>query len=448
MDSRSLHKKSGTKPMLELEGRRALVMGLGLFGGGVGLTRYLVRRGARVTVTDLREAEELAPSLALLKGVEVEYHLGVHREEDFRSAEVVFVNPAVPKSSPYLAFAREAGAELSSEIALFVERFRGTVLAVTGSNGKTTTAGMLGAMVSRHIPGALVGGNMGVCLLDRVDDAPPGLPAVLELSSFQLEDLGEVGWSPHIAVVTNLVPNHLDRHGTFAAYVEAKSHILRHQSARDAAVLNAEDPQTARMAELTAGSLLWFGLEGGEGVNFYRERRSAEDGGRLTARFGGAEIRFFELADFTPRGEHNVANALAASAAAYAFGVPLRLAAEALARFRPIAHRLEEVGVVNGVAYYNDSVATTPESTIAALKSFTEPVWLIAGGYDKGASFELLGREIALRAKGCLVMGATAGAIEHAVGRGLEEVGRDFLRPSLETVEVCGDLEAAVSRAA
>src|SRR4030042_2129941 len=147
----------------------------------------------------------------------------------------LFGNPAVPKTAPYLAFARESGAELSSEIALFVERFRGTVLAVTGSNGKTTTAGMLGDMVGRPTPCALVGGNMGVCLLGRGDDAPPGLPAVLELSSFQLEDLGEIGWSPHIAVVTNLTPNHLDRHGTFTAYIEAKSQILTHQTARDAA---------------------------------------------------------------------------------------------------------------------------------------------------------------------------------------------------------------------
>ena len=434
--------------MIKLEGRQALVMGLGLFGGGVGLTRYLVRHRARVTVTDLREADELAPSLALLRGLDVELHLGAHREEDFRAADIIFVNPAVPKTSPYLAFARESGAELSSEIVLFVERFRGTTLAVTGSNGKTTTAGMLGDIVSRHVPGALVGGNMGVCLLDRVDDAPPGLPAVLELSSFQLEDLGEIGWSPHIAVVTNLTPNHLDRHGTFTAYIEAKSRILTHQTARDAAVLNAEDPQVAKLAELTPGSVLRFGLDEGEGINFYRERGGPEDKGRLVARFAGAEQRYFELEKFAPRGDHNVANALAASAAAYAFGIPLSVTAAALTGFRPIAHRLEEIATVNGVAYFNDSIATTPESAVAALRSFTEPVWLIAGGYDKGTPFWELGREIALRARGCLLIGKTADAIRRAVERGAEGLAADGCRPHLETMETAVTLEAAVARAA
>ncbi|MCK4593157.1 UDP-N-acetylmuramoyl-L-alanine--D-glutamate ligase, partial [bacterium] len=434
--------------MTKLEGRRALVMGLGLFGGGVGLTRYLIKHRARVTVTDLREAEELGPSLEKLRGLEVEYHLGGHYEEDFRNADIVFVNPAVPKSSPYLEFAREAGTELCSEIVLFVERFRGVMLAVTGSNGKTTTAGMLGDIVSRFNPGALVGGNMGVCLLDRVDDAPPGLPAVLELSSFQLEDLGGIGWSPRVAVVTNLTPNHLDRHGTFAAYIEAKSQILRHQTARDVAILNAGDPQVAKLTELTRGSVLWFGIEGDEGVNFYRHRRDDTDKGRLVARFAGAELRYFELENFTPRGDHNVANALAASAAAYAFGIPLSVTAKALEGFRPIAHRLEPIATIGGVAYFNDSIATTPESTIAALRSFSEPLWLIAGGYDKGTPFGELGREIALRAKGCLLIGKTAEAIGRAIERGTEELAADGYRLHLETVEVAGGLEEAVSRAA
>ena len=433
--------------MTKLAGKRALVMGLGLFGGGVGLTRYLLKHRARVTVTDLREAEELAPSLSKLNGLGVEFHLGGHYEEDFRSTDIVFVNPAVPKSSPYLEFAREAGAELSSEIVLFVERFRGRALGVTGSNGKTTTTGMLGAIVSRFNPGALVGGNMGVCLLDRVDDAPPGLPAVLELSSFQLEDLGEVGWSPHIAVVTNLTPNHLDRHGTFAAYIEAKSQILRNQTARDVAILNAEDPRVVKLAELTHGSALRFGLEDNEGVNFYRHRKSAEDKGRLVARFAGAEQRYFELEKFTPRGDHNVANALAASAAAYAYGIPLSVVSRALEGFRPIVHRLEEIGTVNGVTYFNDSIATTPESAIAALRSFTEPVWLIAGGYDKGTPFVELGREIALRAKGCLLIGKTAEAIRRAIERGTEDVTADGYRAGVETVEMTDGLEEAVSRA-
>lgn len=426
--------------MRELDGRRALVMGLGLFGGGVGLTRYLAAHGARVTVTDLRPAAELKPSLEQIADLDVELHLGGHLEEDFRSADVVYVNPAVPKSSPYLEFARQAGVELSSEINLFLERFRGPVLGVTGSNGKTTTTEMLGAVVRAYDMRALVGGNMGVSLLDRVDDSRPEHPAVLELSSFQLEDLGLVGWSPHIAVVTNLTPNHLDRHGTFAAYIEAKSQILKHQLPRDVAVLNCGDPQVEKLAELTAGTVLRFGLEETPDCNFFLRRNPD----RLALRFGPAAEDFFSLAEFGLRGEHNVANALAAAGAAYAFGIPTEVIARELARFRALPHRLELLGEVGGVEYYNDSIATTPESTIAALRSFEELLWLIAGGYDKGTSFRELGREIALRAKGCLLIGATASSIRHDVETGRERLVADGYTPRLETVEELGELEAAV----
>lgn len=431
--------------MRELDGQRALVMGLGLFGGGVGLTRYLMRQGARVTVTDLRGPEELGPSLELIADLDVELHLGGHLEADFTGSDVVFVNPAVPKSSPYLEFARQAGVPLSSETNLFVERFRGPVMAVTGSNGKTTTTGMLGAIVKAYDARALVGGNMGVCLLDHVDDSDPAHPAVLELSSFQLEDLGELGWSPHIAVVTNLTPNHLDRHGTFQNYLEAKSQILRHQSARDVAVLNAEDDRVAALAELTPGTSLYFALEEAGEVNFYRR---GDGRGSLYARFGGSELPFLDLAEFKLRGDHNAANALAAAGAAYAYGIPPGLIGRELAAFQAPPHRLEHLGGVGGVDWYNDSIATTPESTIAALRSFEEPLWLIAGGYDKGISFRELGREIALRAKGCLLIGKTAASIRHDIEDGRLNLQADGYALGLETVEEVGDLESAVARAA
>lgn len=431
--------------MTELANRRALVMGLGLFGGGVGLTRYLVSQGAIVTVTDVNNHDELAPSLELIKDLDVELHLGNHRAEDFRNADIVFVNPAVPKSSPYLDFAREAGVPLSSETNLFIERFRGPVLAVTGSNGKTTTAAMLGAIVRAYDARALVGGNMGICLLDHLEDSSPSHPAVLELSSFQLEDLGETRWSPHIAVVTNLTPNHLDRHGTFTNYIEAKSQIVRHQQPQDIAVLNAEDSRACSMAELTPGTKLFFGLEESEEVNFFRRGPGR---GTLYSRFGGAESAVFDFERFGLRGDHNVANALAAAAAAYAYGIPAELIGRELAAFKAPPHRLELLGTLRGVEWYNDSIATTPESTIAALNSFDEPLWLIAGGYDKGIDFTKLGREIALRARGCLLIGKTASSIRHDIDVGLERLKADGYAPRLEVVEELPGLEEAVDYAA
>ncbi|MCD4733420.1 UDP-N-acetylmuramoyl-L-alanine--D-glutamate ligase [bacterium] len=428
--------------MIELKDRRVLVMGLGLFDGGVGLTRYLVSKGAKVTITDLRRAEELIQSLNKLSGLPIEYHLENHLEEDFRSSELIIVNPSVPPSSPFLQIAREADVPLSSEMRLFSGLFRDSVLAVTGSNGKTTTASLLGEIVRAHDHRSLVGGNMGVCLLNQVDESVSDQPAVLELSSFQLEDLTESHWSPHIAVVTNLTPNHLDRHGTFSAYIEAKAQILRDQTSRDTAVLNAEDPQIVKLAGLTKARLLWFGVEEADGVNFFQR------GSELIARFGGAEQSFFDLDNYQLRGDHNVANALAAAAAAYGYGIPLRIVAEQLARFQAIPHRLEPVGTVNGVTWYNDSISTTPESAIAALRSFEEPLWLIAGGYDKGANFHELGREIALLARGCILIGKTAGAIRQAVEMEKDELVADGFRPALQLIEEVGTLDAAVERAA
>lgn len=428
--------------MTNLKDKRVLVMGLGLFDGGVGLTRYLVSKGAKVTITDLRRAEDLVKSLDQLTDLPVEYHLENHLEEDFRDSELIFVNPAVPRNSPFLELARETGVPLSSEMRLFTELFRGSVLAVTGSNGKTTTASLLGEIVRAHDHRSLVGGNMGVCLLNKVDESVRDQSAVLELSSFQLEDLTESRWSPHVAVVTNLTPNHLDRHGTFTAYIEAKAQILRDQTSRDTAVLNAEDPQVVKLAGLTKARLLWFGVEEADGTNFFRR------GSELIARFGGAEQTFFDLDNYQLRGDHNVANALAAAAAAYGFGIPLKIVAEQLARFEAIPHRLEPVGTVNGVTWYNDSISTTPESAIAALRSFDEPLWLIAGGYDKGANFHELGREIALLARGCLLIGKTAGAIRQAVEMEKDELVADGFRPAIQLLEEFGTLDEAVRRAA
>src|SRR5262245_9045181 len=207
---------------------RVTVMGLGLFGGGVGAARFLGAHGARVTVTDLRSAATLAPSLEKLSGLPVRYVLGEHRREDFRDADVVVVNPAVDRASPLLKVARACGGVIETEITLFFRYFRGRIVGVTGSNGKTTTTTLLARMLQAARPRVVLGGNCGRSLLPDVDQSAPEDLAVLELSSFQLEYLGERGLGPSGAVITNLTPNHLDRHKSFRAYREAKKNILRH----------------------------------------------------------------------------------------------------------------------------------------------------------------------------------------------------------------------------
>ncbi len=230
--------------MQELRGRRALVMGLGVNAGGLGVTRFLVEAGAEVTVTDLRDERVLRPTLEQMQGLPVRYVLGEHHEEDFRRAELVIRNPGVPRESRFLAIAREHGARIEMEMTLFFRLCPGPILGVTGTRGKTTTTMLVGAIMRQQYPETVVAGNMRVSALEQLPRITSTTPVVLELSSWQLEGLGEVGLSPRYACVTNLSPDHLDRYGSMEEYGAAKKQIFLHQRRErgDAVVLNADDP--------------------------------------------------------------------------------------------------------------------------------------------------------------------------------------------------------------
>src|SRR2546422_1298568 len=220
---------------------RVTVMGLGSFGGGIGLTRYLVQQGAHVTVTDLQGAEALAASLEALHGLPIRFVLGGHQERDFIETDVVFVNPAVPLTSPYLQLARLHHVPLDSEMNLFVRQCQGRIIGLTGSVGKTTTTSLLGSILQLHDARTLVGGNIGGSLLDRLEEVTSDTLVVLELSRFPLEHLDWLHYSPPLAIVLNLAPNHLDRHGTMEAYQQAKEGILAYQTPADTAGVNRGD---------------------------------------------------------------------------------------------------------------------------------------------------------------------------------------------------------------
>lgn len=377
---------------MEFSGQRVVVMGLGRFGGGVGAARFMIRAGAEVLVTDQEPAERLADSLAQLNAPgtfpeqgKITYRLGEHVENDFTTADLIVVNPAVdPRGNRFLRAARGAGVPTTSEIRLLVERLpdRRRTIGVTGTAGKSTVTAMIGHLLGQILGcgGVHVGGNLGGSLLEKVSDIRADHWIVLELSSFMLEGLAEVHWSPHIALVTNIAPNHLDRYGGFADYVRAKQAILVHQRDGDVALLGrsvAEWPTAAGVGR----------------------RLVDEPNGKLVS---------------LP-GLHNQFNA------AFAVAVGREIAAggsdlgAAMRGFCGLPHRLQPVCEHDGVRYVNDSKSTTPQAAMLALRSFDRGiVHVILGGYDKGSDLEPLAGYAAAHGRAIYTMGATGGVIRCA----------------------------------
>ena len=410
-------------------------MGLGFFGGSIGLARYLVAQGAQVTMTDLKSEAELRESVEAIAGLPVRLVLGRHEEGDFADVDAVFASPAVREDSPYLAKARAGGIPIDSEMNLFIRLCRGTIIGVTGSNGKTTTTSLIGHILRAANPHTWVGGNIGLSLLPEIDQIEEGDPVVLELSSFQLEDLAEVRRSPSIALLLNLSPNHLDRHGCMEEYIAAKSQIFAYQGPSDIAILNADDPRVLSLAAHMRGHTRFFSLKHPISSGSYL------DGDRVLIVEGGTVCEACRLTDIPLLGLHNVANVLAAVAAAAAWGVPTRVMQEAVRAFSGVEHRLERVREVRGISFYNDSIATSPAGTLAALEAFSQPMLLLAGGYDKGLPFDRLGEAIARRVKGVFLIGNTAPQIAQAI-----EAARIPGMPT-PTVTSCRDMATAVQAA-
>ncbi|MGO8703906.1 MAG: UDP-N-acetylmuramoyl-L-alanine--D-glutamate ligase [Candidatus Brocadiia bacterium] len=408
--------------------RQVTILGLGLFGGGAGAARYFAERGARVIVSDLRPAAALAESLKALDGLPIEFRLGPASggKEDFAGSELVVVNPAVPPESPALATAQACGARLDAEINLLLRLCPAPVAAVTGTNGKSTTVALLGEMMRQAGRKTWVGGNLGGSLLPQVEEMAAGDIVVLEVSSFQSQRLAWAGLSPHLGAVLNLTPNHLDRHRDMAEYAEAKRQLLLHQGPGDFAVLNGEDPVLRTWTDAGRGRKLFFGAEPeapagirleGETIRLWRDRRRAPLGHARGA-LSGVERAEIALARMRLPGAHNRFNAACAAASAWLLGAAPKAIEAALAEFPGLPDRLELVAETGGVRYYNDSIATTPESTMVALEAFREPIVLIAGGSSKNLSFEEIGRRIARRAKAVVLIGATAPEIERAIRAG------------------------------
>ena len=396
----------------EVKGKRVLVVGLGK--SGVASALFLHDRGARVTVSDAKTEEQLRSEIPKLLDMGIAVETGGHGERTFRQQDLIVVSPGVPTSSESLKQALSLGIPVIGEIELASRFLKGHIVAITGSNGKTTTTSLAGEVVAWGGWESQVGGNIGTPAISLVAESTDDTYNILEVSSFQLETIQT--FRPYVAVVLNISPDHLDRHGSMEAYTAAKARIFENQTADDFAVLNADDPTCTQMASAVKSQVYWFS-----------RKKEVEQGAfvradRIFVRDASGEHEIMPVSEIPLKGAHNLENVLAAVCiGAITQTEPGRIR-NAVKEFKAVEHRLEFVATVNGVEYYNDSKATNVDATIKALESFPANIHIILGGKDKGAPYTPLVPLLKERAKRVYTIGAAAPKIEEEIAGAVDIV--------------------------
>lgn len=364
--------------------KKVLVMGLGLNGGGVGVAKFFCKQGAEVLVTDLKTDQQLEESLDKLKGLKIKYILGRHREVDFLWADLIVKNPDVPETSPYLDIARRNDIPIETDVSLFFKLSKAYIIGVTGTKGKSTTASLIYHLLKPKYKRTFLAGNIGVSPLELLPKINKNDKVVLELSSFELEGLKQ---SPNVAVVTNIMPDHLNRYVSMYEYIEAKKTIFKFQNKKDFLVLNGDDSIVRQFAEGVKAKIIYF---------------SAKD-----------QLENINLDKFKLIGQHNLYNLFAAIKVAKIMKVPDKKIEKAIKTFKGVANRQELVGEFNGVKYFNDTTATMPEAAIAAIDSFAQQFpevnrIFICGGMNKGLQYEELAEKIKEKVNILIMLPGTA----------------------------------------
>jgi len=389
---------------MELKGKKVLVVGLGKSGLAAAL--FLRRRGAQVTVSDMRSASALAKEIPALLAEGIMVESGGHGLLTFRRQDMIVVSPGVPMDTPELVQVRAFGLPVIGELELASQFLKGHILAITGSNGKTTTTALTGEILAAAGIPTQVGGNIGVPVVALIEKSQDDGWAVLEVSSFQLESTQL--FHPKIAVILNITPDHLDRHGTFENYSQTKERIFKAQSETDALVLNADNARAAQAAAHSGAPVYWFSLEDEVVQGAWVQQ------GRLVFREAkDAPIEsIVALNDIPLKGAHNVENVLAAIVAARLAGASAEVIAKSIIDFRAVEHRLEYVATHNGVEFYNDSKATNVDASAKAIAAFAGGIHLILGGKDKNSDYTELSNLIRNRVKTVYTIGSAASKIE------------------------------------
>ena len=422
---------------MDLKDKRVLVVGLGK--SGVASALFLKAHGARVTVSDTKSGDDLRNEIPTLLDHGITVETGGHGERTFRGQDLIVVSPGVPVDAPPLAQARSLGERVIGEIELAAQFLPGPIVAITGSNGKTTTTTLTGEILAAAGVPTLVGGNIGTPAISLAERAKPESVIVLEVSSFQLETIQS--FHPKVAVVLNVTPDHLDRHGTLEAYVNAKARIFENQTSEDFAVLNADDPTCVAMAGRTRAQVFWFsrqkevkqGAWVRDGVIVFRSGSGSEE---------TAQREIMLASEIPLKGAHNLENVLAAVCAGMLMGYAPDKIRQAVRDFKAVEHRLEYVATIRGVDYYNDSKATNVDATIKALESFPANIHLILGGKDKGSDYSVLNDLLRHRVKRVYTIGAAAEKIESQI-KNVEVVHAETLENALRKANasaVLGDV--------
>ena len=409
---------------MDLHNKRVLVVGLGK--SGVASALFLKAKGAHVTVSDAKSEDQLSESIPVLLDHGIAVETGGHGERTFHGQDLIVVSPGVPVDAPPLVQARALGETVIGEIELAAQFFPGAIIGITGSNGKTTTTTLAGEIIAAGGFPTIVGGNIGTPAISLVEGATPDSVAVLEVSSFQLETIQT--FRPKVAVVLNVTPDHLDRHRTFAAYVDAKARIFENQQATDFAVLNTDDPTCAELSGRTRARVFWFSRKSEVNQGAYMRD------GQIFFRDSKAQSEIMPISEIPLKGAHNLENVLAAISVGAVMGCKPEAMRRAVRNFKAVEHRLEYVATIRGVEYYNDSKATNVDATIKALESFPANIHIILGGKDKGSDYSVLKDLLRQRSKRVYTIGAAAEKIESQIEGAAEIVHAETLEGAVKRI--------------
>lgn len=366
-------------------GQRVLLVGLGLHGGGVATVKWLVGQGALVRVADIKNATDLATSLRKLQGIKATYHLGGYQPSDWIWAQRIVLNPGVPPTIPQVKSAVKRGVTIENEASIFIREFAGQTIGITGTRGKTTTTLLLGEILTAAHRRTIISGNVrNVPMLDYLPSTNADTWAVLELSSYQLERLPVSGHPLHVAVMTNLMVDHVNRHGSLATYAQTKYNIFRGQTKSDWKILNRHNPYCRRAEKIGRGRVQWYGKRLPKKIDGVTVQK-----GWVVEQKNQTTKRLFSLSTWKPAGDHNLENLLAATAAARAMGSSASVIRRSVALFRGVPYRQELIRTYRGHRFINDTAATSPDATLAALLVYPQGIYIL-GGTDKALDFSSL----------------------------------------------------------